>query len=306
MTMSAQTPEGKLLARMNEILSDPVHPVLVAAVGVLKGGEVVFSNTVGKKRLDGAAADADTKFRIASISKLITAIGVWQLIERGAIDPETDVSRYLGFILRNPAYPDTPITVRMLLSHTSSIREGGGKPGTYNIPYGHPVSEFFTEGKPYYNPNCWAPAGEAPGVFFAYCNMNYCLLGTIIENVSGERFDRYMTDHVFAPMGLSCGFNVAVMSHEAQAQVGTLYRKLNAAGEEDGVNGVWTAQQDDFTAGYPNQNYSDYVIGTNGSLFGPMGSLRISMNELCKIMQMFCTHPEAGNRGTDVHSRLDL
>ena len=286
--MLMNTPEGKLIARMKEIISDPEHPILAAAVGVIRDGNVVFSDMAGSQHPGGDAATGNTKYRIASISKLITAIGVWQLIEQGLVDPEADVSQYLGFRLRNPAYPHTPITVKMLLSHTSSVREGGGKAGTYNIPFGHPISEFFTEGKPYHNPHCWAPAGEAPGEFFAYCNMNYCLLGTVIENVSGERFDRYMTNHIFTPMGLTCGFNVSAMPREVQMQVGTLYRKLNEAGVQDPVNGVWKAQCDDFSNGYPTEDYSAYVIGTNGSLFGPMGSLRISVNELCRIMLMFC------------------
>lgn len=281
------TQEEKLLARMKEIISDPEHPILAAAIGVLKDGKILFADAAGSIHPDGAAVTGDTKYRIASISKMVTAVGVWQLIERGLIDPDADSSQYLGFPLRNPAYPNTPITVRMLLSHTSSIRDGG-IPGSYNIPLGHPISEFFTEGMPYHNPKCWAPAGEAPGVFFAYCNMNYCLLGTIIERVSGERFDKYMTQHIFAPMGLSCSFNVSDMPEEARLQVGTLYRKLNPAGVQDPVNGIWTAQCDDFTAGFPREDYSEYVIGSNGSLFGPMGSLRISVRELCQIMAMFC------------------
>lgn len=284
------TQEEKLLTRMRALLSDPEHPVLAAAVGVVKDGTVVFSDAVGTRQLDGSTTTGDTKYRIASISKLITAVGVWQLIEQGLIDPDADASPYLGFELKNPSYPDTPITVKMLLSHTSSVREGGDKAGSYNIPYGHSISEFFTEGMSFHNPGCWAPAGEAPGEFFAYCNMNYCLLGTIIENVSGERFDKYMTNHVFAPMGLSCSFNVFDMPEHVQAQVGTLYRKLNEAGVQDPVNGVWTAQCDDFTNGYPNEDHAGYIIGSNGSLFGPMGSLRISVNELCQIMLMFCSH----------------
>lgn len=272
------TQEEKLLARMLEIISDPAHPALAAAIGVIKDGKVVFSDAVGCKQPGGDAATADTKYRIASISKLITAVGVWRLIEQGLIDPNADASGYLGFELRNPAYPDTPITVKMLLSHTSSIRDGG-IPDSYNIPFGHHISEFFTEGAAHYNPRCWAPLGEAPGEFFAYCNMNYCLLGTIIERVSGERFDRYMRDHVFAPMGLTCGFNVSEMPQSVQAQVGTLCRKLD---------GTWIPQCDDFTHGYPKDDYAGYVIGTNGSLFGPMGSLRISVNELCEVMRMFC------------------
>lgn len=278
------TPEETLLARMNEIISDPEHPLMAAAVGVIKDGQIVFADAVGSKQDGGDPATEDTKYRIASISKLVTSIGVWQLIEQGLIDPEADASEYLGFELKNPNYPDTPITVKMIMSHTSSIREG-----TYNIPYGHNISEFFTEGTDCYYEGCWAPAEEAPGEFFSYCNMNYCLMGTVIENVSGQRFDLYMKEHVFEPMGLTCSYNVSDMPEDVQAQVGTLYRKFNEAGEYDPTNGVWTAQCDDFTEGYPNEDYSDYEIGSNGSLFGPMGSLRVSVKELCQIMQMFCS-----------------
>ena len=278
----------KLRQRMKQIISDPEHPVVACGLGVVKDGRVLFSEAVTSGQLPGFRAEADTKFRIASISKLITALGVWQLIEQGRIDPEDDVSDYVGFRLRNPAWPEIPITVKMLMSHTSSIREGGGKPGTYNIPYGHHISEFFTPGKPYHNPHCWALPAEKPGQFFAYCNMNYCLLGSIIENVSGERFDRYMVNHIFAPLGLSCGFNVAAMPEEVKATVGTLYRKLDAEGNYDPAEGTWVPQCDDFSRGYPTEDYADYVIGTNGSLFGPMGSLRVSLNELCILLRMFC------------------
>jgi len=287
------TPEKKLIARMREIIADPEHPLMAASIGVIKEGKILFSDAVGSKYLDGTPATGDTKFRIASISKLITAVGVWQLIEQGKIDPDADASEYVGFRLRNPRHPDTAITVRMLLSHTSSIRDGG-VPGSYNIPLGHHISEFFTEGSPCYMPRCWAPAEEAPGVFFAYCNMNYCLLGSVIEAASGERFDEYMVRHVFAPMGLSCSFNVSGMPREAQAQVGTIYRKLDASGEYDPAHGTWTAQCDDFTGGYPDTDYSGYVIGTNGSLFGPMGSLRVSVKELCQLMAMLCRGGSTG------------
>ncbi len=290
--------EDELIARMEEIAADPEHPLAAAAIGVIKDGKVIFANTVGNKQIDNEnpanniAANADTKYRIASISKLCAAIGAWQLIEQGLIDPEADISDYLGFEVRNPNFPDTAITVKMLMSHTSSIREDGDNSGNYNIPYGHDISEFFQEGAEYYCDGCWAPAEEAPGEYFSYCNMNYCLLATIMEKVSGERFDLYMKDHVFAPMGLTCGYNVSDMPENVQKEVGTLYRKFNEAGEYDPQNGLWTAQVDDFTDGYPHNDYSDYVIGTNGSLFGPMGSLRVSVNELCQIMLMLCNNGE--------------
>ena len=278
----------QLTARMLEIVSDPEHPLMAAAVGVVKDGKVLFADAVGHKHLSGAPADGDTKYRIASISKLSTAVAIWQLIERGLIDPDGDISRYIGFPLRNPHHPDIPLTVKMVMSHTSSIRDGQ-VPGSYNIPYGNPLSAFFTQGHPCYNPDCWAPAEEVPGVYFQYCNMNYCLLGSMIENVSGQRFDRYVIEHIYEPMGLTCSFNVAEMPDEVKSQVGTLYRKLDAAGEYDPKNGTWVPQCDDFSTGYyPYVDYSDYTLGTNGSLFGPQGSLRVSVKELCQIMLMFC------------------
>ena len=278
---------NKLLARMNDVVCDPEHPLMAAAVGVVKDGQVLFSEMVGRKQLDGEAANSDTKYRIASVSKLITAIGIWQLIEKGLLDPDADVSEYIGFKLRNPNHPNTAITVRMLMTHTSSIRDGE-KPGSYNIPYGYPLSAFFTEGNPHYVSECWGPATEAPGVYFKYCNMNYCLLGSVIENISGERFDRYMIDHIFSPMGLTCSYNIPEMPAAVQRQVGTLYHKLNDAGKFDPKNGHWVAQCDDFSNGYPTEIYDDYVIGTNGSLYGPMGSLRVSVNELCRLTLLFC------------------
>lgn len=289
-----ETPE-EVIGRMNEIISDKEHPLAAAALGVIKDGKLIFADAVGNAVIDNenpknnVGANADTKYRIASISKLVTAIGAWQLIEQGKIDIKADAGDYLGFKLRNPAYPDTAITIEMLMSHTSSIREGGDNSGLYSVPLGHNISEFFEEGSECYCDGCWAPSEEKPGEFFSYANMNYCLLATIIEKVSGERFDLYMRDHVFEPMGLTCGFNVGIMPEDVQKTVGTLYRKKDANDNYDPINGKWLAQVDDFSEGYPSdEKYDDYVIGTNGSLFGPMGSLRISVKELCAFMQMFC------------------
>ena len=108
---------------MEAIIANPEHPLAAAAIGVVKNGEIVYANTVGTARFDTkTAANANTKYRIASISKLITAIAVMQLVEQGKLDLNADAQTYLGFDLRNPNYPDTPITISMLMSHTSSIR----------------------------------------------------------------------------------------------------------------------------------------------------------------------------------------
>lgn len=270
---------------LQTIISDKDHPLAAAGVAVVKDGKIAYANTVGTARFDSdTPASADTKYRIASVSKMITAIGVMQLVEQGKLDLQGDVQDYLGFDLRNPNFPDTPITISMLMSHTSSIRESDASP--YSMPIGHDLKEFFEEGSEYCGPDRWAPAEEAPGKFFEYTNLNYGILGTIIEKVSGKRFDEYMTKHIFEPMGLTCSFNPATMSKEAQNQIGTLYRKKT--GDNYDPNGTWTAQVDDFTDGYPaDGEFADYKIGSNATVFSPQGGLRVSVKDLCAFIQMF-------------------
>ncbi|MGH8074192.1 MAG: serine hydrolase domain-containing protein, partial [Lysobacter sp.] len=74
----------------------------------------------------GREVTAGDPVRIASISKLVTAVGVMRLVEAGTLDLDADVSDLLGWPLRNPAYPDTPITLRLLLSHRSSLTDAAG------------------------------------------------------------------------------------------------------------------------------------------------------------------------------------
>ena len=82
----------------------------------------------------------DTKYRIASISKMVAAIGVMQQVEKGKIKLDADVSRYLGFTFRNPNFPGEKITARMLLSHTSSLRDGD----YYTFPATDKLSDYVT------------------------------------------------------------------------------------------------------------------------------------------------------------------
>ena len=183
---------------MQGLLEDKSHPLLCASIGIIRDGQILFAETMGTRYIDPATqnrvkADADTKYRMASISKLLTATGIWQLIEEGRLSPDLDAGEALGFPLRNPHFPDVPITIGMLLSHTSSIREGDDDVVcTYHIPYPHTVKEFFDEQSSCYYSGCWAGGNEAPGSYYSYCNFNYGLLGTIVEKVSGERFDHYM------------------------------------------------------------------------------------------------------------------
>ena len=91
---------------------------------VMRGGEIAYENAVGTQDFArNLPLRLDSRARIASVSKTFATIAAMQLKDAGKLDLDADAGEYLGFALRNPRYPQTPITTRMLLSHTSSLRE---------------------------------------------------------------------------------------------------------------------------------------------------------------------------------------
>lgn len=127
---------AKLNTDLQLLIDDNKNGVPGVGAAVIKNGRLVYENTLGSRYIDNENPQnnlpltRDTKLRIASISKVFVAAAYMQLAEQGKIDLDADISRYLGFTLRNPNYPDTPITSKMLLSHTSLLRDGE----VYTIP----------------------------------------------------------------------------------------------------------------------------------------------------------------------------
>lgn len=135
-----------------------------------------------------------TCFRIASVTKWVTAIGLMTLYDDGLLNLDRDISDYLGFKVRNPAWPDTAITARMLLSHTSSL-----SPDASNY---HP--DWNRIGKNGYDPIF--DESVKPGTKYAYADYNGALFGGLIEAISGESVQVYMNRRVFGPLGLTAAY----------------------------------------------------------------------------------------------------
>lgn len=230
----------------------------------------------------------DSVVRVASISKLVVAIAAWRLIEQGRLDPDADVSAVLGWQLRHPAHPDRPITLRQLLSHTSGIVDGPG----YAFPLEDRLADRLT-------PQHWGPG--APGQRFAYANLNYGLIASVMEKATGERFDRLMTRLVLEPLNIDAGYNWQGASDAAIARAAVLYRKGR---DETAWNsaGRWVAQVDDLKGKRPacpvnsraGCDLAAYRPGDNGTLFSPQGGLRISLVDLAKIGQLLLRGGEIG------------
>lgn len=219
----------------------------------------------------GRAISADDPVRTASISKLVVAIGAMRLAEAGALDLDADASPLLGWTLRHPRYPDVPITLRMLLSHTAGLTDAAGY---YQVPLGGELKTLLDD------PRAWDDA-HPPGSFFRYANLGFPLVAATMERATGERFDRLMDRLVLRPLGLAACFNWAGCDDATAARAVVLY-------DADG-----TPVRDDHHGGRPDCavvvaegepcDLRRWRAGANGALFSPQGGLRISANGLAKI-----------------------
>jgi CubicO group peptidase (beta-lactamase class C family) len=170
-----------------------------ASVLVMKDGRLLlekgygYSNFKDKKPVDPAT----TIFRLASISKLFTWVAVMQLEEQGKLDLDTDINQYLDFSIR-PAF-DRPITIRNLMTHTGGFEETvrdiilvKGKQPPDQIPS---LRDFLIRNQP----RRLFPPGIVPG----YSNYGVGLGSYIVQRVSGQRFEQYVADHIFVPLGMT-------------------------------------------------------------------------------------------------------
>lgn len=224
-------------------------------------------------RASGRAVTLDDPVRVASVSKLIVALGVMRLVEAGTLDLDRDVSDQLGWQLRNPAFPDTPITLRMLLSHTSSLDDAGE---AYVIPLGQTLEETVAA-NPVFDP------AHRPGTYFRYANLNFPVIAAVMERATGERFDRLIHRLVMAPLGLDACFNWTMCSDAKVARAVVLHRPDGSVATDD-LRGARPACPV-FRRG-PDCDLDSYRLGTNGALFSPQGGFRGSVRDLAVIGQL--------------------
>ena len=220
-------------------------------------------------------ATPDDPVRVASVSKLVVAIGVMQLVEAGKLDLDRDVSDYLVWKLRNPAFPDRPVTLRMLLSHTGSVREHDDD---YVIPLGTSLQTVMAD------PKNWDAAHGPGDNYFAYTNMNFPIVASIVEKVTGERFDKWMRAHVLDPMKIDACYNWPTCSDVAVAHAVELDAPDGKPLKDD-LHGVAPACPVAVGDGVP-CDLTSWKPGENGALFSPQGGLRISARGLARIGRM--------------------
>ena len=231
------------------------------------GGKAVIRDLTGSHHspLGGQRVEfgPQTHFRVASISKLAVAATARALAAAGVLDLDGDVADLLPGGLRHPAFPAAPITLTHLLAHLSGIVD----PPEYWVAAGGTVADLL-------GPDLFDPAAE-PGRFFRYSNLNYGLAATAMERAAGERFDRLAARHALAPIGVSGGFNWSGVGAPARERASPLYRGGPCAWEAQ-VDGELPADGPTYLGREDGAGLSDYIPGTNGTLFSPQGGLRTS------------------------------
>ena len=283
--------DADLDAELAAIAFDPACQLASLSVLAIRHGKLRYERQFGQRRLftgtsaaPALPANVHTMYRIASISKMMTTLGLMMLVEQGKLALEADAGNYLGFPLRNPHFPGRAVTLRTLLTHTSSLRDDAG----YSWPCDTALSTILVPGAARYGEGRMWTNKAGPGDYFTYCNLNWGVIGTIMERVTGERFDLLMKRLLLTPMGLHGGYNPSEFSPFDLANVATIYRKRTVDTEVWDAAGPWIAQVDDYSerGPQPPAGIAAYVIGTNATPFSPTGGLRISAHDMGQVMLM--------------------
>jgi CubicO group peptidase (beta-lactamase class C family) len=238
-------------------------PVVGLSVAVVKDNKIIYNHSFGYKDLEQKLPlQNDHIFRIASISKSFTTTAIMQLVAKKQISLDQDVSELVGFKVRNPKFPSTVITLKMLLSHRSSINDSEGY---FSLDAIDPAK----------NPN-WEKSYNAyePNKGYMYCNLNYNLAGSILEKITGVRFDQYIQQQILDPLGLYGGYNVNALDSNLIAKIYEYKRDSTKFTHSPSAYAPRT------------EEINNYTMGRSTPIFSPTGGMKISAHDLATYMIM--------------------
>ena len=238
-------------------------PVVGLSVAVVKDNKIIYNHSFGYKDLEQKLPlQNDHIFRIASISKSFTTTAIMQLVAKKQISLDQDVSELVGFKVRNPKFPSTVITLKMLLSHRSSINDSEGY---FSLDAIDPAK----------NPN-WEKTYNAyePNKGYMYCNLNYNLAGSILEKITGVRFDQYIQQQILDPLGLYGGYNVNTLDSNLIAKIYEYKRDSTKFTHSPSAYAPRT------------EEINNYTMGRSTPIFSPTGGMKISAHDLAEYMIM--------------------
>ena len=255
---------------LSRLVKSLTPPFAFCGIGIGRAGqapEYHFSTA------PGIHATEHSLFRSASISKIVTARTLEKVAQRrvGQDPPYLDLGiadllgPYLfGVALTHPDHPETPITLRMLLSHTASLNEAAG----YQIPPGRSLPDWLkAQGR-----NLFLP--HRPGTYFSYSNLGYILIAAAAEALGQGRFDRLSQFHVLGPLGINGGFNWSGVAAADRAARLATYRR-------HGPNLIAQIDGTEATSVVP----VPYQPRMDTATLSPQGGLRLSLSGALRLAQ---------------------
>ncbi len=250
---------------LDKLARSSIGPFAFCGLAVSQAGQDVYASQTA----EGIAVDTQTMFRVASISKIITARAFLHAADKaGLSDPlNADISDLLGSSIRHPNHPDKPITVGMITSHTAGLKDID-------------LSEIPDQLSEVNYSECFRPT--KPGTYFSYSNLGYVLLAAATEAVSGQRFDK-AAEAALADIGIGGGFNWSGVPADRRANALPTYRR-------DGSKFLPQIDQNVPETGvqWP-RPLQTYQALENTWAFSPQGGYRTSMEGLLALAKSLDT-----------------
>ena len=275
--------QNKTLEEEIEHIMKKYQAIGVTAV-VVKDNKICYTHTFGynpdyNDTTLRKPIPEDGVYVIASISKTFISTAIMQLIEKKKLSLDDDVNKYMNFNVRNPKYPDIPITIRMLLCHRSSInnKQWALTLNQINPQTGKKWKECYND--------------YAPGEKYEYCNLTYSILGAVIENASGERLDDYIENHITKPLGIYSSYNLTRIDSSR------LVRAYYYNQERKEFKTRNTYQYHIYNYKLVENNLKNYKLGFTVAALAPTGGIKITAKGLAKYMMMHMNNGKyAGKR----------
>lgn len=251
-----------------QMIMDKYHAIGLSIVTV-KNNQIFYAQSFGynpdyNDLTRREPIPIDGIFVIQSISKTFISTAIMQLAEKGKLKLDDDVSKYLPFEVRNPQYPKIPITIRMLMSHRSTLNDK-----QYDWTFNQINPKIGKKWQECYN-------DYPPGTKFSYCNFNYQLLGIIIESITGKRFFDYIDEHITQPLGLNASYNLTKIDST----------KLVKALRNERAKNKFVKDSLIYNYSYYEKQLQNYKLETTAACFSPSGGMKISVVDLAKYMMM--------------------
>ena len=181
----------------------------VRAVGgafvVAMDGEIVYERYYGvQQQTTRVPVTERSYFRCASVTKLVTGIGIMKMMDEGLLDVDEDISTYLGYTVRNPRYMESPITLRHLMSHTAGMEENASFAYKSSI-----LSDMIDVTK---KARANFKKEVRPGSAYTYSNFGAGIAGAVVEAVTGQDVSSFMREFLFEPLGIDAAYHVSQLT----------------------------------------------------------------------------------------------